>query len=74
MNDEIERVPESGLATSCCTVVLTLFSFITIILFFPISLFYVIKVSRTPPPSCNTDPAYLSSLLPSRWFHSTREP
>lgn len=47
LQDEIERVPESGVAASCCAVVLSIFSVITIVLFFPFSLIYVIKVHRT---------------------------
>ena len=42
--DEIERVPVTGVATSCCTVVLTIISGLTILLLFPFSLLYVIKV------------------------------
>lgn len=46
--DEIERVTETGMATSCCTVVLTIFSGLTILLLFPFSLLYVIKVFNKP--------------------------
>jgi erythrocyte band 7 integral membrane protein len=43
-DDEIERVSETGVVASCCTVVLTILSGITIVLFFPFSLCYIIKV------------------------------
>jgi len=42
--DEIERVPETGAAAGCCRIVLTIFSFFVIIIFFPFSLIYVLKV------------------------------
>lgn len=41
---EIERVPETGVAASCCALVLTIFSIISIVMLFPLSMLYVIKV------------------------------
>ena len=45
--DEIERVTESGLGASCCTVVLILISIIMLVVTFPLSLLCVIKVGVT---------------------------
>lgn len=45
VEDEIERVPETGAAAGCCKVLLTLLSGLMIVLLFPFSLIYVIKVS-----------------------------
>ena len=45
LEDEIERVPETGAAAGCCKIVLTLLSGLVIILLFPFSLLYVVKVS-----------------------------
>lgn len=45
-DDEIERVPETGVAASCCALVLTIFSVISIIIFFPFSMFCVVKVYK----------------------------
>ena len=64
--DDIERVTESGMAASCCTVVLTIFSGLTILLLFPFSLLYVIKVFSKPlylPISLSNPPLWIFSTV-----------
>ena len=86
--DDLERVPETGVAAGCCTLVLTIISFFSIIILFPFSLLYVIKVCNEPLSLSHT---HLSLSLTHthtplslslshthththtyRWFHSMR--